>query len=184
LRCGCILGALAGLAAARILSPLEVAVVAVGLVLVALTVSRPEYGLLLLVLISYLRLSDIAISHHGLPSIAKPFIGLLVGVILLRWVLYGEAPRNWQKPLALVVLYGLVVFLSLFTASDLERAMNAVDDFWKDGAIMFYCALAGSKVNFPEWFGSGSCWRFSVRSACINMTGSYITNFGVLDKRG
>ncbi len=140
------LGALAGMAAARVLSPLEVAAVAVGLVLVALTVSRPEYGLLLLVLISYLRLSDIAISYHGLPSIAKPFIGLLAGVILLRWVLYGEAPRNWQKPLALVVLYGLVVFLSLFIASDLERAMNAVDDFWKDGAIMFLIVLLLQQV--------------------------------------
>ncbi|MCB0193759.1 MAG: hypothetical protein KDJ65_17555, partial [Anaerolineae bacterium] len=51
---------------------------------------KPEWGLLLLVFMTYVRLSDVLVEHHGAPSIAKPFVVLLILVIAARWLLYGE----------------------------------------------------------------------------------------------
>ena len=83
-----------------------------------LTVARPEYGLAFLVFISYSRLSDTMKHFNGLPSIAQPFMVLMVGLILGRWVLYNERPKRMGKALTLFALYGVFSFSSLVYAQN------------------------------------------------------------------
>ncbi len=99
------------------------------------TFSAPWVGLSALVFVTYLRLSDVLIHYHHLPSIAKPLVGLLLGLVLLRWALRREEPRGWSLPLALIGSYALVVLLSLFFAANFSTALGAVSDFVKDGII-------------------------------------------------
>ena len=99
------------------------------------TFSAPWIGVSTLVFVTYIRLSDVLIHYHNLPSIAKPLVALLLGVAVLRWVLHGEEPRGWGLPLALIGSYALVILLSLFFAANFGTALDAVGDFVKDGVI-------------------------------------------------
>ncbi len=117
------------LGAAAIVALLGGGVIALG------TFSTPWIGLSTLAFITYIRLSDVLIHYHNLPSVAKPLVVLLLGMVALRWVLHGEEPRGWSLPLALIGSYALVILLSLFFAANFSTALGAVSDFVKDGII-------------------------------------------------
>ena len=69
-----ILGVLAGGAVVFINNPLYILLTLAGLVVFLLSLYLEEFGLLVLVFISYSRFSDILIEYHGFISIAKPFV--------------------------------------------------------------------------------------------------------------
>lgn len=107
-----------------------------------------DLGLLALIFMTFTRFSDVMVNHHGLPSIAKPFILLLAVGIAVRWLLYNRPPRGWIRALLLVGAYGVVVFLSLIYAKDYVRSYDAASDFLKDGiiSIMIVMILQNEKV--------------------------------------
>ncbi len=129
-------GSVAGVAAS--LGPLAAAAVGLGVAALgmgAMSLSSPWIGLIALVVITYLRLSDVLVHFHHLPSIAKPLVALLLGLVIARWVLYGEEPSGWALPTALMVAYTVVILLSLFFAANFGTAVGAASDFIKDGII-------------------------------------------------
>jgi putative inorganic carbon (hco3(-)) transporter len=128
------LGAVIGLALSRF-SAIYVVAGLLAAIVAIITILNVEVGLLALVVITYTRLSDVLVHFYSAPSIAKPFIGLLVVAIALQWIFYARPPRNWGKAALLVSLFGLVIFMSLFYAADYTNAMAALDDYWKDGLI-------------------------------------------------
>jgi O-antigen ligase len=130
-----VIGAAIGIFAFTNPAPLLVAAGVIGLIMAGITIFRVEIGLLVLIFISYLRISDIAIQFHGAPSIARPFIALLVLAIIVRWGLNGIRERGWIRAVLVVLAYGLVVFSSLLYAADFTRAQSAVSDYLKDGII-------------------------------------------------
>src|SRR5687767_1140927 len=110
-------GAASALMVLALASPSKILVVVVGMLGVLGTIVQAEVGLLALVFMTYTRFSDILVHYHGAPSTAKLFVGLLVGAIMLRWILYGRHPKGWQLATALILIYGLVGFSSLIYAA-------------------------------------------------------------------
>ncbi len=118
--------------------PLAAAAIGLGVIALAMgamSLSSPWIGLVALVAITYLRLSDVLVHYHHAPSIAKPLVALLLGLVIARWVLYGEEPRGWALPVSLVIAYTVVILLSLFFAANFSTAVGAASDFIKDGII-------------------------------------------------
>jgi putative inorganic carbon (hco3(-)) transporter len=107
----------------------------VAILAVLVIIAQPEWGLLILVLVTYTRVSDIATHFYSAPSLAKPLLALLGFVILMRWVVFREKPKDWVPSAVLIGAYGLVVFCSLLYAADLSRAENTLSDYLKDGVI-------------------------------------------------
>lgn len=130
-----IFGAGIGLAISLSGNPLVVTGIILGGLFAAITIINVEFGFLVLILMLYLRISDIGVSVYGLPSLARPFIGLLLAAAIMRWVVDGALPRGWFRALFIVGLYGIVVLASLFYAADFSRATLVLDDFVKDGII-------------------------------------------------
>lgn len=106
-----------------------------GLILVLLTIREPEVGLQVFLLITYIRLSDVAIEYYNAPSIARGMVALLVVAVGLRWAIYRKLPVGWLKATVLILAYGVVIFGSLFYAANWEQAQLAASDYWKDGLI-------------------------------------------------
>ena len=73
---------------------LKVVVLAVGAIGAILTLFNVDIGLYALILMAYLRISDIVIDYHGFPSVFKPFIALLVAAILIRWLRSRRDPEG------------------------------------------------------------------------------------------
>lgn len=116
-------------------SPLIVAALIVGGVFAVITLVNVELGLLLVILMLYLRISDIAVNVYGLPSVARPFIAFLIAAAIIRWTVTKNWPGGWLRAFLLVGLYGIVVFTSMFYAADFTRATAAISTFIKDAII-------------------------------------------------
>lgn len=136
-----VVGLGAGLLVISVPDALKLFVIIVGLVAFIASVARVEWGLLVLVFITYTRFSDIAIKYHGAPSTAKSFIFLLLFAIFLRWAAYGEKPQGWVRPALHMALYGLVGYLSILYAADPQRTYNASMDYLKDAIIVVIVAI-------------------------------------------
>ncbi|GAB4535851.1 MAG: hypothetical protein Fur0018_26340 [Anaerolineales bacterium] len=143
-------GLVIGVAASQgTLGAVVIAVLLAGGALALSAFSSPVLGLLALIVITYLRLSDILVHYHHLPSIAKPLVALLLGLVIMRWALYREEPVGWPLPLALISAYAIVILLSLFFAANFNTAIGAVSDFIKDGIITVLVVMLFQK---PEDF--------------------------------
>ncbi len=129
------LGSAAGLLIPIIESPALVFVIVAGMPALFITTTRSEYGLLFLVFMTYIRLSDVLIRYHGLPSIFQPYLAFLLGVIALRWYLYGEMPQNIKRTLFLFGGYILMAATSLAYASNYWAARGAFSDLLKAAIV-------------------------------------------------
>lgn len=128
-------GAVLGLAVPLVGNPLYLIGGVFVLLAGFLALQRIEYGLLILVTITYTRLSDVLIQYHGAPSVAKLFVPLLLALVLGRWVLYREEPASWLKTAVALGGYGLVIFASILWASQPNRTINGLEDYVKDALI-------------------------------------------------
>lgn len=106
-----------------------------GLLTACVVTARVEWGLLALVFMTYINLSDVLIKHYGLPSTAQPFIGLLLMAILVRWLFHGERPAGLGRPALLLGICGLVRLGTLFYAADPARTLAGLDDYFKDATV-------------------------------------------------
>jgi len=104
-------------------------------ILLVAIVFKPQWGVLLLVFITYTRFSDNLIDFYGFPSIARAYISFLVLVIIIRWVTFKEVPRGWEKAIWPILAYGMISFASAFVKGSFLLAQTALLDFVKDGII-------------------------------------------------
>lgn len=130
-----IFGSVAGLVVNKVNSPLFVLVGLIGLISFVGAITAVEFGLLFLIFITYTRFSDIAVHYYGAPSVAKSFVVLLIVAILIRWAIFHERPENWQVPLVLIGVYGLVGFASILYAPQPVVVWDALLDYVKDAVI-------------------------------------------------
>jgi len=135
-----LLGGAAGLAVPRVGKPAYIFVGLLALIGFVITIARVDIGLLLLVFLTYTRLSDIAYHYHGAPSIAKSFVVLLLIALLVRWAIFHERPQRWEKPLLLVTIYGLVGLGSMLYAAEPLLVWDSLRDYVKDALIAVVAA--------------------------------------------
>jgi O-antigen ligase len=129
-------------------SPLYLAVIITGLVVVATIALKLELGLFILVFITYTRFSDVLVHEHGLPSIAQPLSLLLLAIICGRWLFLNENPlHKIEMPLIILGAYGLVSFASLLYAADMSRTLSALETYIKDVIITILIILLLRRAN-------------------------------------
>jgi putative inorganic carbon (hco3(-)) transporter len=129
------MGTVLGLGVSALDNPAYIAAGVIGAIVALACVINGEIGLYILVAITYLRLSDVLVNYHGAPSIAKPFIALMIGIVILRWMFHEAPPKSALKAFLLVAAYGVVILLSSFQAADFGAVEEAIDDFWKNAVI-------------------------------------------------
>jgi O-antigen ligase len=128
----------------------------IGFIGLAATVWRIEWGLFFLVVMTYARISDVAVHFYGASSLAQPFIVFLGMLVLLRWLVNGETPRGFLQPSLSIAAYGVVIFLSLIYASDPMRAQTGLASFLKDAIIAVLVVLL---IQSKEFFRM-AIWGF------------------------
>jgi O-antigen ligase len=131
-----LLGIAAGVLVVFLDNPYVILVGLAALIGFVAAIGSVEFGLLLLVFITYTRFSDIAVHTYNAPSVAKSFIVILLIAIFIRWAMANERlPRGLLLPTIMVAVYGLVGFSSLFYAPDKDAVVASLSDFVKDGLI-------------------------------------------------
>ena len=149
-----VLGAASGLLVVLMNEPFYIMMGLVGLIVFLLTIYSPEFGLLVLVLISYTRFSDILTEYHGFPSIAKPFVAILLATIIVRWVVFEEKPKGWGGPAVMFAIIVLIGFASLTYSPVPDRVTSRLLDDIKDiliALIIIIVLQTGSRFRHVIW---------------------------------
>lgn len=128
-------GLAAGAAVVLLDNPFFALMGLVGVVVLFITLRTPEIGLLALVFMTYIRLSDVLIEYHGVPSIAKMYLPFLVALLLYRWFFHQEEPQGWVRALIVLTLYGVVIGASIIYAGNSSQAESGFIDYIKDALI-------------------------------------------------
>lgn len=129
------IGILSGIAVVFLDQPVYILLGVAGVIVFVITLNSTQIGLLILVFISYTRFSDVITEFHNGPSVAKPFVALLIISILIRWALFREAPKGLYASL---ILFGLMLtaeFASVLYSPVPDRSMARFLDDVKDAAI-------------------------------------------------
>lgn len=178
-----ILAAVSGVAIALLVvefdSTLVALVLVFGLYAAIATLVRPEFGLMALIFMLYVRMSDVAVAQ-GAPSIARPYIVLLFATLLFHWVMYGREPKGWQRAALIIAAFAAVNFASLLFASDLVAAEQATIEFLKDGVItILIVALLQHAVayQYALWGITLAGLFMGALSTYQYLTGSYDNEF-------
>jgi O-antigen ligase len=94
-----------------------------------------EWGLFVLIFLTYTNTTDVLIKFHGVPSFTKMLAPLLGLIMLYRWLADGERPIDARSVAFGFVAFGLVSAISLFHAVYVERTAEALELLAKDALI-------------------------------------------------
>lgn len=176
-----LLGIAAGLAINYVNSPFYILIGLLSLIGFVASIVSVEFGLLLLVFITYTRFSDIAVHTYNAPSVAKSFIVMLLIAIFIRWVVSQERPRGLFLPAVLVAAYGLVGFTSLLYAPDQNAVVNSLSNFVKDALIaLVVVALLKKPHQFRHVIYTLLIIGIFLGAISVHqyMTGNFADNYG------
>lgn len=120
----------------------RLAIILVPAIIIAVAILvRPKLGILILAFISVSQFSDVLISFHNFPSIAQPFIALLLVAIGLNWLYTYHRPVGWPTVVVWVIFNGLLVLASLLYAENLTSAEHGLEVFVKDAVVAIIVAV-------------------------------------------
>lgn len=126
------LGCSIGMAITLAPGPNQVLIVCLAIAAIVFSSIHVWLGLSTLIFITYTRFSDTLVHYHGLPSVAQPWVIFLLGIALFRWLVLGERPYVWKKPLFLMLGFLLISLISLMVVRDIQVAEEGISDLAKD----------------------------------------------------
>ncbi len=130
-----LIGVVAGVLVVRFNQPVYFILGVLTVAASAVAAFSAEFGLIVLVFMTYTRLSDIVIEYYNAPSIAKAYIAVLALGILIRWLIFKERPRGWIVPTILLAVYGLVGFASIMYSPVPDLVLAKASEYVKNAAI-------------------------------------------------
>lgn len=99
---------------------------------------KPQLGMLLLVFVTFTRAFEILFGESdGGLSLYTLYLGFLMGVLLLRWILYGEKIEGWQPAAIMYGILGMMILASLLYADKKDEVIFQGIIFVKDMAMLF-----------------------------------------------
>lgn len=150
------------------------------LIIVLVSFGYPEMGLFAFLFATYINLSYVLIYYHGLPSIAKMFVGFLVMVVFVRRFIFKDELRGWSRLAIVLFLFGLLGSLSLLYVSNFEQAYLDVIDFLKDGLIVLLIIMIISRRESLRpmiWVLLAAGLFMAGISTFQRLTGTYSNNY-------
>jgi putative inorganic carbon (HCO3(-)) transporter len=152
-----------------------------GLAVVLITIRKPQIGLLVLVFITYTRLSNVLVDYHNLPSVMKFYIPFLAGIIALRWLVKRDEPRGWQVAFVVMAIYGFVNGISTLFAPNPTLAIDEFTEFIKDTIMVIVIVLLlnkGVTLRNVVWTLLLAGIFLGSLTVYQQLTGSFDNNFG------
>lgn len=115
--------------------------VAASILFLRLILDRLEWGLLVLIFLTYTNFSDVLIKYHGAPSFTKALAPVLGVLIIYRWIAASERPVNVTQAAFAVMLFGIVSSLSIFHVDHVDLTIEALKLYAKDALLAVVTVL-------------------------------------------
>jgi O-antigen ligase len=122
-----------------------------GILLLALSIAKPELSLAALVFVVYSNLSDVLIVRFGFPSLTQPLVGITLLSVFARLFLFQEKIRGWVQPFVLLGIYTTLGYISIFYAQDVKVANEALSYYSKNAIIGLLLVFVIQKPASLRW---------------------------------
>ena len=176
-----LVGALIGVSVVYLNRPYHILVGVAVLIGFLLSLYSLEFGLLFLVFISYTRFSEVLMEFQGLPSIAKPFLAILILSIVVRWAVFGERPRGWMAPFVLFGMMWIIGLISLFYSPVPDRVWIRLLDDMKNMVIALIVLILlqqGPAFRRVLWVFIGIGFWLGTLSVYQYFSGTFYNDYG------
>jgi O-antigen ligase len=176
-----ILGAVIGFAVVYINKPYHILLGVGVLIGFLLSLYSLEFGLLFLVFISYTRFSEVLMEFQGLPSVAKPFLAIMVVSIIVRWAVLDEKPKGWLVPTVLFGVMWTVGLISLLYSPVPDRVWARLLDDAKDMLIAIVVVVLcqrGPTFRRVMWVLIGVGFFLGTLAVYQYFTGTFNNDYG------
>lgn len=149
-----VLGVAVGILAGTVITSVKwvFLVIAGGVVIASL--ARLEWALMGLVFLTYANVSDTVTNYQNAPPVAKFYVIAILAVILFRWLAKGERFAGRADVTLALIAYGLVSFLSVFYADNIDAVIATSIEYAKDmliTATIVMLLVKGSTLRKVLW---------------------------------
>lgn len=172
-----------GVALAYDMSTLLLLVAPIALILGIVALIKTEYAAVALLVVEWGFISDIAVKYHGLPSISKPLVVVLFGILLIRRFTGRRQPFVYDGIIWWMLAYLFVASLGLLYARYNNAPMPLVIDLGKQ--VLMFIVLINLIVTKRSF--EATMWLLLALGALLGaltvyqeLTQSYGSNFGGL----
>ncbi len=177
------LGLMIGAGVAGISNPLHSLIIFAGIFVAGLTIFRVEWSMLLLVFITHSNLSTVLLEHHGVPSIAKILVALIILGMIVNLFIFGRQPTGWRQLTFLIVIYGAVGMTSLLFAADHNETISTLLHYTKGcviAVIIIFLLQDATTLRRVIWAILASGILIGTIGVVQHLTGSFNSDFGGL----
>src|SRR5262245_50225513 len=99
-------------------SPLKLVAAVVALIIGIVTIRKVDWGVMVLVFLTYINFFAVASNVHNAPPINKPLIAFMLVATLIHIIYYQIRPQGLVKPILLLSSYAFVCLMSLAYANN------------------------------------------------------------------
>lgn len=164
------LGTAIGLLVITIDHPFKTLLIAFALLAVLAVIVKIEFGLYILIFITFTNLSRVAVDYHNAPSIAKLLVFCLIFGLVIRELFRSEQLPHGVNRLALALtIYGLVGLTSLFYAPEAGPVLKTLWSYIKDSFLSILVVLILQRGHQLR----ASIWVLLLAGALLGSLGVY-----------
>ena len=170
---------------------------------VIMVVLKPDLGVAFVLIFLFAQVQRAFVEVNGWPGPGRPLVAFMLGVVILRFLLFNERPKGWVQNNFILGIYALSLLVSVVTADNntiaFEEFQNIFESLLVTSIILFIVqrpnslrtsiwavVIAGifmasisvfqnlTKTYDNSYFGFGG-WEYSGYVGRPRMTGPYET---------
>lgn len=124
------------------------------MVIVVATVLNPNLGLAALIIVIFAQFQRVVTEFHGLPGPGEPLVAFLLGVVVIRFLIFNERPVSWMKNSFILVAYLVFLVIAVITAGQLNPALEELLDVVQNlviASIVLYFIQNSGSLKSAIW---------------------------------
>lgn len=165
------------------ISPLVLIAAPLALVVGILALTKPEYAAAVLLVVEWGFISDILVNIHGVPSISKALVALLVCVLLFQRFRKKRVPLLYDSAIWWMLAYWVVTCLGIWYAPDPDRTLPLIIDVGKQiimVVVLVNLLRTERSFELAMWLLLAVGALLGTLTVYQEATQSYTSNFGGL----
>lgn len=101
----------------------------IGAIALVLVVFNPDLGVAMILIVLFGQVQRAFVEVQGWPGPGRPLVAFMIGVVALRFLLFGERPANWIQNNFILAAYAISLLISVVAANNVPVALEEFTNF-------------------------------------------------------
>lgn len=122
-----------------------------GVLALVFVVLKPDLGVAMILVVLFAQVQRVFVEINGWPGPGRPLVAFMLGVVVLRFILFSERPAGWLQNNFVLGIYAISLLLSVVTANNstvaFDEFMNIFESLLISSIILFIVQRSPSLKN-------------------------------------